>query len=495
MSVGFGLGAGAGAGVNAGAGGGFDASASAGAGHVGAGLSTGFGVLPAIGSLFTFGLGGQAGAGLGVGGHAGAGFGFGVGGSGQGQGDAGAGGSAEAGFGFNGGAGGDGHGNAGSGADAGAGAGVGGSAGWNGEDAAGGQVGGQAGWSDGGDSSSGGQVEGSAVGNSVGHDQAGAGGGYRVTLNPVPVVPIEASGSAVLSASVSTGPNGKPQCTVQGGPATLLYFPPLGQQGSLDSANAAANGPAPPSPAGGEVYTTLGQIFQPGQAYISCQTLWAGYTDDKGSVTQTGPTFTNAIFPVPSDQISTQCLSAVDAKATAGGQVPMYSAGKQVDFGSVHNVSEECRNIAPPPSLLNMVPEWKDYAFWNMQFEQPECIPQKDAPEPKGPVWSPDASCSPTVVQPTTSLVPTAPAAVATPGPSSPESPAKTPTADAVGGQPPADTPTSRSTSAGAYTATARANETASTTRPAAYTGGSATSASSKSSLMVGALLLAMLMM
>ena len=313
-------------------------------------------------------------------------------------------------------------------------------------------------------------------------------GGIGVTLNPV--------GSAGGSVAAGAQAGGKPQCTVQGGPATLLYFPPLGQQGSLDSANVGKNGPPPPSPAGGEVYTTLGQTFQPGSAYISCQTLWAGYTDEKGSVTQTGPTFTNAIFPVPSDQISTQCLSTVNAQATGGAAL-----GVQLDFGLVHKIPGDCQNIAPPPNLLNLVPEWKDYAFWNMTWEQPECIPQEGAPKPQGPVWTPEASCSPTIVQPTTSIVPTAPAAP--PASTSPVSVLPTATGATptpYGSQPPIMTATGVTPPVVAtHPATQGFNGSASTTGPAVYTGAAASrsgySTASKSSLMVGAMIMAMLVL
>lgn len=94
-------------------------------------------------------------------------------------------------------------------------------------------------------------------------------GSYGVMLHPIGgSIGGSVGGSVGGSKSPPTLPNGKPLCTVQGGPATLLYFPPRGQQGSLDSANKGANGPAPPSPAGGEAYTTLGQTFQPGQVSI-----------------------------------------------------------------------------------------------------------------------------------------------------------------------------------------------------------------------------------
>lgn len=188
---------------------------------------------------------------------------------------------------------------------------------------------------------------------------------------------------------------------------------------------------------------------------------------------------------MPSDQISTQCLPNVEAKATAGVSVGAAAGaggaglGAQLDFGLVSNVSDECRNIAPPPGLLNFVPEWKDFAFWNLEWEQPECIPQKSAPKPAGPVWTPDSSCS--IVQPTTNLVPTTPAAT----PATPASTVQGPVQTTAGGAIP--TP---------YQRQAMGDGNSTSSSPATYTGAASRPAYktvTKSSLMISALALAIL--
>lgn len=105
-----------------------------------------------------------------------------------------------------------------------------------------------------------------------------------------------------------------------------------------------------------------------------------------------GPTFTNAIFPFRSSEISTVCqsstaTSAHNADATSWSSSWSSSSGSQngqVDFGSLAagTGSDQCREIVPPPRWAAVVPEWSGGLFWNMNFEAPvsrRCLrPSKD---------------------------------------------------------------------------------------------------------------------
>lgn len=292
-----------------------------------------------------------------------------------------------------------------------------------------------------------------------------------VHLSPVPIISM-----------TSPSKPGTPQCTVQGGPAKILYFHPAGQQGSLDSNNN-QDGPAPPASAAGTPYATHGQVFHPGSAYISCETLFAAYTDDRGSTIQTGPTFTNAIFPFPSDQISTQC---VDAKQT---DAP-FNQGTQMDFGLAGSPPSSCMNVVAPTAMASLVPEWSDYLFWNMDFQPPEQICTEGAPEPQGPAWSgppPECSCKPTVVLPTSTEVSTASAST-TVAPVGGSSPVPTTAATLSGPLPP---------TFGAYTASLSAAAASSSSMPAQFTGAAASSRSrsGKAAFGLGVMLVAMLLL
>lgn len=54
----------------------------------------------------------------------------------------------------------------------------------------------------------------------------------------------------------------------EGGPAKMIYFPPVDGQAGADAQN--------PAPAGGAAVTTSGQTFQLASTYISCDTFQAG---------------------------------------------------------------------------------------------------------------------------------------------------------------------------------------------------------------------------
>ncbi|EME89598.1 uncharacterized protein MYCFIDRAFT_193477 [Pseudocercospora fijiensis CIRAD86] len=128
-----------------------------------------------------------------------------------------------------------------------------------------------------------------------------------------------------------------------------------------------------------------------------------GYTDSKGSVVQTGPTFTNAIFPVPSDQVSTQCPSTLTAASTQA-----WGAPQKCDFNDIGAPNPTCQQIAPPPNIINQIPEFSPYLFWNMQWQQPQYFSQEGSPAPpQGSPWKgPEPGCTPSIVQTTTNIVP-----------------------------------------------------------------------------------------
>ncbi|KAF7189777.1 hypothetical protein HII31_08884 [Pseudocercospora fuligena] len=264
----------------------------------------------------------------------------------------------------------------------------------------------------------------------------------------------------------------------------MIYFPPVGGQAA---AGAQGQAPGAPAPVGGSAITTLGQTFQPGSAYISCQTLWAGYTDDKGSVVQTGPTFTNAIFPVPSDQVSTQCQSTLTA-AESDHNTQAWGAPQQCDFNNIGAAQPTCQQVAPPPNIINQVPEFAPYLFWSMDWRQPQYISQEGSPAPpQGSAWAgPEPGCTPSIVQTTTNIVPTTPVA-----------PTAAPSVAPTGV--PASQPPSAETSP-AYTGpqAGGSNGTSpTTTGPAPYTGNAAPafSKAGKSSFAIAALLLSVLVL
>jgi hypothetical protein len=211
-------------------------------------------------------------------------------------------------------------------------------------------------------------------------------------------------------------------CIIQGGPAQLLYFPvsesnreicPTTSAALLQQLpqNAAANN-APP-------ITTLGRTFSAGSAYISFETLYAGFRSHDvpgGEAVQIGPTFSNAVFEFRSDEISTNCFATIDpvATTTAG-----YGLGTQLNFAdlnlpvaaSAYKCQNQCRSCTPfvrstvcsainvcttiwdnfnpllavPTRLREIVPEWSTCSFWddriaNIIFDPPIALQVADAP-------------------------------------------------------------------------------------------------------------------
>ncbi|CAK4031681.1 Hypothetical predicted protein [Lecanosticta acicola] len=177
-----------------------------------------------------------------------------------------------------------------------------------------------------------------------------------------------------------------PPCTVQGGPARLIYFPPPGDGTPIDSEGTAVESPI----------EAWGNTFNPDYCYLSVETLYATLAPSGtvSAATTVGPTFTNAIFPFRSSEISTLCQSTSSTSASNAGATYAASSSEneagQVDFGGLSAGAESgedsCRNIVAPPRFAAVVPEWSGGLFWNLNFEAPiQLSPQvAHGPPPSG---------------------------------------------------------------------------------------------------------------
>lgn len=134
-------------------------------------------------------------------------------------------------------------------------------------------------------------------------------------------------------------------------------------------------------PAGGTPLTAWSNTFNPDYCYLSVNTLYATVAPSGTESAQTvGPTFSNAIFPLRSSDISTRCPSTMSGYATNTAGV---GAPGQLDFNSMAAAGEagadNCHQIVAPAAMGSIVPEWNNGLFWNMNFEPPQVLRSEGA--------------------------------------------------------------------------------------------------------------------
>lgn len=152
-----------------------------------------------------------------------------------------------------------------------------------------------------------------------------------------------------------TGAGGESPCEMQGGPAQLMYFPQGGQ------ASPAQITGAPGGQAGGQApLQAWGQTFKPGYGYLSVKTLYA--TNAGGSTV--GPSYSNAIIPVPTGQLSMHCGGSGGSGAQAQA-TPINFSG-----GSPSEVMPQGCVLAAPSALGQMAPQWQGAGFQHVPFGQ-----------------------------------------------------------------------------------------------------------------------------
>ncbi|SMR53353.1 unnamed protein product [Zymoseptoria tritici ST99CH_3D1] len=164
-----------------------------------------------------------------------------------------------------------------------------------------------------------------------------------------------AAGGLTISASIET-----PPCTIQGGPAKVIYFPATivpGQDGIGEDG----------------MCTTMNTVLNPESCYFSYSTLWAGYTDGETYKT-VGPTYANTMIACPSSEVSTRCAA---------------TQGAAVNWDDYHGDSQpSCTDFAPPAAMMTMVPEWGSAPTYSMTYEAPQ-NPMVPAPAPANPTSPP----------------------------------------------------------------------------------------------------------
>lgn len=215
--------------------------------------------------------------------------------------------------------------------------------------------------------------------------------------------------SALPGVQVGSAAGGGSPCTVMGGQARLLYFPPGGNSGSGESGGAAVSSPVgaqppgatitspaqgQPVPAGGPPLTAWSNTFNPDYCYLSVDTLYATVAPSgTESASTVGPTFSNAIIPLRSSDISTRCPSSMSGAATNTADM---GAPGQMDFGSMASAgsagADVCHQVVAPAAMGTIVPEWSHGLFWNMNFEPPQVL--RPEGEEASPTLSAGGSCS-----------------------------------------------------------------------------------------------------
>ncbi|KAK4496701.1 hypothetical protein PRZ48_012684 [Zasmidium cellare] len=125
-------------------------------------------------------------------------------------------------------------------------------------------------------------------------------------------------------------------CVIQGGPARLYYFPVDTTEGcAANGTSATTHGPTNTTSAPPQPVTTLGTTFDPGSAYISFETLYAAYRSYQsagGSAIQIGPTFSNTILALRSDEVSTNCYGRIGTQTSTAG----WGNGKSLNYADLN---------------------------------------------------------------------------------------------------------------------------------------------------------------
>ncbi|EME48899.1 hypothetical protein DOTSEDRAFT_76390 [Dothistroma septosporum NZE10] len=211
---------------------------------------------------------------------------------------------------------------------------------------------------------------------------AGAGAGVGAGLgigSDQPLAPLPNHGSGVA-------------CTIQGGPARLLYLPPsdAGRDNSPTSAIGATTstgaGVIPTPAAGGlppknQPVTAWANTFNPDYCYISFSTL---YATSSGSTV--GPTFSNALIPFKTAEISTICASQpTGAAGDAERDATQFSLA---GLSMTGDNNTGCFHIVAPPRIGKFIPSWDNGLYWNVSFQQPQVI------LPEGGAQNPPADCA-----------------------------------------------------------------------------------------------------
>ncbi|KJX97849.1 hypothetical protein TI39_contig456g00005 [Zymoseptoria brevis] len=187
------------------------------------------------------------------------------------------------------------------------------------------------------------------------------------------------AGGLTTSASIET-----PPCTIQGGPAKVIYFPATivpGQDGIGEDG----------------MCTTMNTVLNPKSCYFSYSTLWAGYTDGETYKT-VGPTYANTMVACPSSEVSTRCAA---------------TQGAAVNWDDYHGDSQpSCTDFAPPAAMMTMVPEWGFAPEYSMTYEAPQnpMVPaqapaQNTAAVPAPPPYQSSSNAAPAPA-PATGVVP-----------------------------------------------------------------------------------------
>ncbi|KAK4634329.1 hypothetical protein CLAFUW4_01825 [Fulvia fulva] len=221
---------------------------------------------------------------------------------------------------------------------------------------------------------------------------AGVGVGAKQPLAPLPNPGVGAS------------------CTVLGGPARLLYLPP-GDAGRKHEPTPAIDATTPneasvtPAPTGADLapkdqpITAWANTFNPDYCYLSFSTLYA-----TSSGVTIGPTFSNALIPFKTSEISTVC--AAQPTGADGGR----GAATQFNLAGLSTTGDEdtgCYHIVAPPRIGKFIPSWDNALYWNVSFEQPQIILPEGAADSQpedcvvcaAPAFSPPAGTAyPTMV-------------------------------------------------------------------------------------------------
>lgn len=142
-------------------------------------------------------------------------------------------------------------------------------------------------------------------------------------------------------------------CIFGGGPVQLIYFP-VPTMGANQCDNNWTTLSATPTGSGSNVITTLGTTFTSGSVHLSFDTLYAyydGFTKDP-----IGPTLTNSILPLRSDEVFTQCPGVM-----TGGVASIFGGGQSMDYAdlnwpvpaSAYDCANRCSGVSQCNTIWN----------------------------------------------------------------------------------------------------------------------------------------------
>ncbi|KAK5127522.1 hypothetical protein LTR85_006861 [Meristemomyces frigidus] len=161
-------------------------------------------------------------------------------------------------------------------------------------------------------------------------------------------------------------------CIIAGGPVQLLYFPVDTVGGDLCHANTSnASTIVNTEP---QVVTTLGREYTSGSVYLSFSTLYASYD---GFWDRVGPTFSDYVMTLQSDDISTHCGGGTLGWDWGPATQINYADWNKPIRADVYNCQKQCSSIAPcstiwdnfnpwlavPTVIRSRVPQWSTCSF------------------------------------------------------------------------------------------------------------------------------------